>query len=196
MFSGIVEETGKILKKIFSNGVLRLRIEANKVFEDLKEGDSIAVNGVCLTVEKIEKNSFYVSLSKNTQKETNLGKINIGEKVNLERAIKVGERIGGHILTGHIDFQTPIYQIERHGNTAILKLKIPKEFEKYVVRRGNIGIDGISLTVSEIKNSIISFNLIPYTIENTNLKEKIPGNCVNVEVDIFAKYIEKIVREK
>ncbi|HDD64650.1 MAG TPA: riboflavin synthase, partial [Firmicutes bacterium] len=90
----------------------------------------------------------------------------------------------------------PIYQIERHGNTAILKLKIPKEFEKYVVRRGNIGIDGISLTVSEIKNSIISFNLIPYTIENTNLKEKIPGNCVNVEVDIFAKYIEKIVREK
>ena len=196
MFSGIIEETGKISKKIFTSDVLKLVIEAKKVFEDLKQGDSIAVNGVCLTVEKIEGDSFSVSLSKQTQKETNLGKIKIGEKVNLERAIKIGERIGGHLLTGHIDFQTPIYEMERYSKTAILKLKIPKEFEKYVVRRGSIGIDGISLTVSEIKNGIASFNLIPYTIENTNLKEKASGHFVNVEVDLFAKYVERIVRER
>jgi len=195
MFSGIIEEIGKIQKKKFSRGILQLEIQFLKKIEgEIKKGESIAVNGVCLTVEEISKDKiFTASLSQQTREETNLGNIKVGESVNLERALRLGERIGGHFLSGHIDCRGTLLALTTKGDSTILKIKIPEKFRKYVVRRGSIGIEGVSLTVSEIKNKIVSVYLIPYTLENTNLKNKRTGELLNIEVDILAKYVEKTV---
>ena len=193
MFSGIIEEIGKIQRKKFSRGILQLEIQSlTKTQEKLKEGESIAVNGVCLTVEKISRDKiFTASLSQQTREETNLGKIKVGETVNLERALQLGERIGGHLLSGHIDCRGTLLALIAKGDSTVLKIKIPEEFQKYVVRKGSIGVDGISLTVSEIKNKVVSIWLIPYTLKNTNLEKKRTGELLNIEVDMLAKYVEK-----
>ncbi|MCD6408638.1 riboflavin synthase [bacterium] len=196
MFSGIVEETGKVKGIVKRGDVVELRIEAEKVIDDLKEGDSISVNGVCLTVEKIENKKFYVSLTHQTLRDTDLGKLKIGENVNLERSLKLSDRIGGHFLTGHIDFVSRVISIEKRGNSGILKFSIPQEFRKYIVKKGSIGVEGISLTVSEIKNGIVSISLIPFTLQNTNLKDKKNGSYLNIEVDMMAKYIENFIKER
>ncbi|MCX7917460.1 MAG: riboflavin synthase [bacterium] len=191
MFGGIIEEIGKIKGKKSKGNGFEIVIEANKVFEDLKVGDSISVNGVCLTVEKIENKSFFVSISSQTKKETNLGEIKVGEYVNLERALKIGDRIGGHFLTGHIDFKTKVVSLRKEGEFYLLSIKIPSEYRRYTVKRGSISVDGISLTIAEFRNDEILIYLIPYTIENTNLKYKKVGDTVNIEIDIFAKYLVK-----
>ena len=196
MFSGIVEETGKVNGIVKKGDVVELRIEAEKVIDDLKEGDSISVNGVCLTVEKIENKKFYVSLTHQTVRDTDLGKLKIGENVNLERSLKLNDRIGGHFLTGHIDFVSRVISIEKRGNSGILKFSVPQEFRKYIVKKGSIGVEGISLTVSEIKNGIVSISLIPFTLQNTNLKDKKSGSYLNIEVDMMAKYIENFIKER
>ena len=196
MFSGIVEETGKVNGIVKKGDVVELRIEAEKVIDDLKEGDSISVNGVCLTVEKIENKKFYVSLTHQTVRDTDLGKLKIGENVNLERSLKLSDRIGGHFLTGHIDFVSRVISIEKRGNSGILKFSVPQEFRKYIVKKGSIGVEGISLTVSEIKNGIVSISLIPFTLQNTNLKDKKSGSYLNIEVDMMAKYIENFIKER
>ena len=196
MFSGIVEETGKVNGIVKKGDVVELRIEAEKVIDDLKEGDSISVNGVCLTVEKIENKKFHVSLTHQTLRDTDLGKLKIGENVNLERSLKLNDRIGGHFLTGHIDFVSRVISIEKRGNSGILKFSVPQEFRKYIVKKGSIGVEGISLTVSEIKNGIVSIFLIPFTLQNTNLKDKKSGSYLNIEVDMMAKYIENFIKER
>ncbi|HOK57205.1 MAG TPA: riboflavin synthase [bacterium] len=189
MFTGIIEETGKIKGKRGKGNGFEILIEGNKVFEDLKIGDSIAVNGVCLTVERIEKNTFFVSISSQTKKQTNLGEVKVGEYVNLERALKIGDRIGGHFITGHIDFKTRISLLRKEGEFYLMKIKIPEEYRKYFVKRGSIGVDGISLTIAEIIRDEILIFLIPYTFENTNIKYREVGDSVNIEIDIFAKYL-------
>jgi len=196
MFSGIVEETGKVNGIVKKGDIVELRIEAEKVIDDLKEGDSISVNGVCLTVEKIENKKFYVSLTHQTLRDTDLGKLKIGENVNLERSLKLNDRVGGHFLTGHIDFVSRVISIEKRGNSGILKFSVPQEFRKYIVKKGSIGVEGISLTVSEIKNGIVSIFLIPFTLQNTNLKDKKSGSYLNIEVDMMAKYIENFIKER
>jgi riboflavin synthase len=146
---------------------------------------------VCLTVERIEGDSFYVSISLQTKNETNLGEIKVGEYVNLERALKIGDRIGGHFLTGHIDFKTKISSLKREGEFYSLKIKIPEEYRKYMIKRGSISVDGVSLTIAEVFRDEILIYLIPFTIENTNLRFKKIGSFVNIEIDIFAKYLVK-----
>jgi len=189
MFTGIIEEVGKIKEKRYKGNGCKIIVEGEKIFEDLKVGDSISVNGVCLTVEEIENKNFSVSLSFHTLKNTNLGDIKIGEYVNLERALKIGDRIGGHFLTGHIDFKTKIYSFKRNGEFYLMKILIPEEYKKFIVKKGSIGIDGISLTIAETFENGIIIYLIPFTIENTNLKYKKQGDFVNVEIDIFAKIL-------
>ena len=191
MFTGIIEEIGVIKGKRSKGNGFEIIVSGNKVFDDLKVGDSIAVNGVCLTVEKIEGENFYVSISLQTKRETNLGEIKVGEYVNLERALKIGDRIGGHFLTGHIDFKTKISSLKREGEFYLMKIKIPDEYRKYMIKRGSISVDGISLTIAEIFKDEVIIYLIPYTVENTNLKYKKTGSYVNVEIDIFAKYLVK-----
>ncbi|MCM8785237.1 MAG: riboflavin synthase [Candidatus Omnitrophica bacterium] len=191
MFTGIIEEVGKIKEKKSKGTGFEILIEANKVFEDLKIGDSISVNGICLTIERIDNKTFSVSVSSQTKNQTNLGEIKVGEYVNLERSLKLGDRIGGHFLTGHIDFKTKIKTLRRESEFFVMKIEIPAKFRKYVVKRGSIGIDGISLTIAEIENTDVLIYLIPYTIENTNLKYRKTGDFVNIEIDIFAKYLLK-----
>ncbi len=191
MFTGIIEEVGKIKGKRNKGEGLEILIEGEKIFDDLKVGDSISVNGVCLTVEKIENKKFSISISPQTKKQTNLGEIKIGEYVNLERALKIGDRIGGHFLTGHIDFKTKIKTLTKQGEFFLMKLEVLEEYRKYLVKRGSIGVDGISLTIAEIENNNVLIYLIPYTIENTNLKYRKTGDFVNIEIDIFAKYLVK-----
>ncbi|MFN4227180.1 MAG: riboflavin synthase [Candidatus Ratteibacteria bacterium] len=191
MFTGIIEEIGRIKGKKNKGKGFEILVEGNKIFDDLKIGDSISVNGVCLTVEKIENKIFFVSISSQTKNQTNLGEIKIGEYVNLERALKLGDRIGGHFLTGHIDFKTKIKTLRREGEFFLMKIELPNEYKKYIVKRGSIGVDGISLTIAEIENNDVLIYLIPFTIENTNLKYRKVGDFVNVEIDIFAKYLVK-----
>jgi len=196
MFTGIIEEIGVIKGKRSKGNGFEIIVGGNKVFDDLKVGDSIAVNGVCLTVEKIEGENFYVSISLQTKRETNLGEIKIGEYVNLERALKIGDRIGGHFITGHIDFKTPLKYFYKQSHSGVMGFSIPQPFQKYVVNRGSIGVDGISLTVAEIKGSEVKIFVIPYTLENTNLRYRKSGDILNIEVDITAKQIEKILQER
>ncbi len=196
MFSGIVEETGTIKRRFSVSGLSVLEIAADRVFEDLKSGDSISVNGTCLTVEKTTDRTFTVSLSRQTIRETNLGDAKLGAHVNLERARKTTDRIGGHILTGHIDFKTPLKSFYKQGNDVVIRFCIPERFERYVVERGSIGVDGLSLTVAEMQGGEIKIFIIPYTMKTTNLRYRKNGDMLNVETDIAAKHLEKLLEER
>lgn len=196
MFSGIVEETGVVKRRFSVSGLSVLEIAAEKVFEDIKTGDSISVNGVCLTVEKTAGKVFTVSLSRQTMKETSLGNAKPGVFVNLERALKTSDRLGGHVLTGHIDFKTPLRTFYRRGMNVVMGFCIPEKFERYVVKRGSIGVDGLSLTVAELLGTDVTIFIIPHTMENTNLKRRKNGDMLNIEVDITAKHLEKLLESR
>jgi len=189
MFSGIIEEKGMIVGKKISGQVATVSIRGEKIFEDLSPGDSISVDGVCLTVEKIHFPVFSVTVSSETMRLTTLGSILPGTQVNLERALKYGDRVGGHLLSGHIDFKTKISGKTDAGKSTVLKIKIPPDYRKFFVPKCSVGIDGISLTVADIKGDEILIWLIPYTIENTTMSNKKTGDYVNVEIDIVVKSI-------
>lgn len=197
MFSGIIEETGKIKSESARAGIWTVEIAAQKILDGIKKGDSISVNGVCLTVEKLKGKTFMASLSRQTMEETSLGNAGTGTFVNLERALKMGDRIGGHLLTGHIDFKTPLRSFYKEGrDSVIMEFIVPPAFRKYVVQRGSIGVDGLSLTVAELRNGDVKIYLIPHTLENTNLKYRKPGDILNIEVDMTAKQVEKILSSR
>ena len=189
MFTGIIEETGKILT-ITEKIVV---IEADVVLKDTKIGDSIAVNGVCLTVTDLKNNSFSADISPETYKITALKELKTNSIVNLERAMAADGRFGGHIVSGHVDSIAKIISIEKQSEFYNIKIELNDSSSKYVVKKGSITIDGISLTVAEIQNNIITLAIIPHTYENTNLKTHQKDDLVNIEVDIFAKYIEKFL---
>jgi riboflavin synthase len=194
MFSGIIEEAGRIKSKSVRAGIWTVEIEAQKILDGTKKGDSISVNGVCLTVEKSTGKTFSASLSRQTMEETSFGSIKTGTFVNLERALKMGDRIGGHLLTGHIDFKTTLGTFYKEGrDSVIMVFTVPPAFRKYVVQRGSIGVDGLSLTVAELRDGEVKVFLIPHTMENTNLKYRKTGDMLNIEVDMTAKHVEKIL---
>ncbi|MFN4013299.1 MAG: riboflavin synthase [Aquificaceae bacterium] len=188
MFTGLVEKLG-IVESLRGG---RLIIKAN--FDEVKVGDSIAVNGVCLTVVKIEKEKLFFDLSEETLNRSNLKFLRSGDLVNLERALKASDRLGGHILQGHVDFTAPIAELSRRGEHWSLKVKIKGGYEIYFVEKGSVGIDGISLTINSVKGGLIHINVIPHTYESTNLKVRKPGDMVNVEVDIIGKYVVNYLR--
>lgn len=189
MFTGIIEELGKI-QHISSN---KITILASKVLEDTKIGDSIAVNGVCLTVCKISDNNFSADISYETLKVTALGELKQNDFVNLERAMKADGRFGGHIVSGHIDGIAKFVSTTKVGEFYNLKIELDKELAKYVVKKGSIAINGISLTVADIKDKTITCAIIPHTFNNTCIKYLSSVNFVNIETDIFAKYVEKFL---
>lgn len=186
MFTGIIEELGKV-QKIASN---QITIECGIVVQDAKIGDSIAVNGVCLTVTELLSNGFKADISSETLKVTTLGDIKSGDFVNLERAMPANGRFGGHIVSGHIDGKGKFLSVNQNCE---LKFELPTEIIKYVIKKGSIAINGISLTIAKVNNNIIDLAIIPHTFENTNLKYLKQNEFVNIEVDITAKYIEKIL---
>ncbi len=189
MFTGIIEETGKVLT-ITERIVV---IEADVVLKNTKIGDSIAVNGVCLTVTDLKSNSFSADISPETYKITALKELKTNSIVNLERAMAADGRFGGHIVSGHVDSIAKIISIEKQSEFYNIKIELNNSSSKYVVKKGSITIDGISLTVAEIQNNIVNLAIIPHTYENTNLKTHQKDDLVNIEVDILAKYIEKFL---
>lgn len=189
MFTGIIEEIGRV--KTITNH--KIAIYATKVLTETKLGDSIAVNGVCLTVTKIGNDFFDADISPETFKITALCNLKSESLVNLERAVQVGERLGGHIVTGHIDGVARGKVVKNNNGFYDLCIELPAELSKYVVKKGSITIDGICLTVAEIQGNDIKLAVIPHTFENTNLKMIQVGTFVNIETDILAKYVEKFL---
>tara|TARA_B100001123_G_scaffold355157_1_gene408062 strand:+ start:411 stop:986 length:576 start_codon:yes stop_codon:yes gene_type:complete len=189
VFTGIVEEVGKVAK--ISHNAMTVR--ASKVLEGLKLGDSIAVNGACLTAVSFDGGSFSVDLSPETMRRTSLGDLSEGRAVNLERALLASDRMGGHIVQGHVDGTGRIMSTRDDGDSVIFRIRVPKRLGKYIVEKGFVAVDGISLTV--VKRGAASFTLavIPYTLSNTNLAELSVGSRVNLEADILAKYVESLL---
>ncbi len=189
MFTGIIEEVGTVAKL----DDFKLTISASKVLEDQKIGDSIAVNGTCLTVVDHDRSTFSVDLSPETLRRTSLGSLAQGHKVNLERPLAVSDRLGGHIVQGHVDATGRITSSRTEGNSQILRIRYPNRLRVYIVEKGFIAVDGISLTVVQKGTSSFTLSVIPYTLENTNLQDKGPGDRVNLEADIVAKYVESML---
>ncbi|MAN94485.1 MAG: riboflavin synthase [SAR202 cluster bacterium] len=189
MFTGIVEEVG-VVAKISDNGMTVL---ATKVTEDLKLGDSIAVNGTCLTAVSFDRTEFSVDLSPETVRRTSLGRLSVGGPVNLERALLASDRMGGHIVQGHVDGTGRIMSTKRDGDSTIFRIRVPKRLNRYIVEKGFVAVDGISLTVVKIGASSFTLAVIPYTLKNTNLAALSVGDRVNLEADILAKYVESLL---
>jgi len=197
MFTGIIEERGKIHKFTFKGYSADICIEASKILNNIKLGDSIAVNGICLTVTKYENNYFEANISEETLRVTTARFFKRGMWVNLERALKLGDRLSGHIVTGHIDTIGKVKSVQTNKDFSVFHIEIENsEYVKYVIKKGSIAIDGISLTVNDIIGNIIRLNIIPHTLRNTNLEFLKTGDLVNIEFDIIGKYVEKLIGTK
>ncbi len=189
MFTGIVEEVGSVVARQDYG----LTIQANKVMDGMRLGDSMAVNGTCLTVVQFDGRQFRVDLAPETLRRTALGQLEVGSGVNLERPLAVNDRLGGHIVQGHVDAAGRVMSIKPEGDCVIFRIRSPKRFLPYIVEKGFIAVDGISLTVVSRGAASFTMSVIPYTLANTNLREKSEGHRVNLEVDILAKYVESLL---
>lgn len=195
MFTGIVEEIGNIVGIRKGAKSARVMIEGNRIFEDMNLGDSIAVNGVCLTVNKFYGRIFEADVMNETLQRTNLGEFQVGSKVNLERAMNANGRFGGHIVSGHIDGTGIIVTQKKEENAIWLTIKTFPKLLRYIVEKGSIAIDGISLTVAKVEKETFSVSLIPHTAKETSLLDKSLGQKVNLENDIIGKYVERILEQ-
>jgi riboflavin synthase len=193
MFTGIVENKGKVLKVDHRGEMKRLTLDVPFDLTEMQLGDSININGVCLTVVEKRDRTISVDLSPESLQRTTLARVKEADQVNLERALRLSDRLGGHIVTGHIDGIGTIIERRIDGNSLYLKVRIPQTVTPYVVQKGSIAIDGISLTVNEFREDWIRLTLIPYTLEKTTLIEKKVGEEVNVEADVLGKYVEKVL---
>jgi len=195
MFTGIIEEIGTVARVVQGAKSSRVTISANIIFSDLKLGDSVATNGVCLTVSEMTNNSFTADVMHETLKYTSLKGLAAGTRVNLERAMAANGRFGGHIVSGHIDGTGTVVDIKKDDNAVIYKIAAGPDIIKYVVKKGSIAIDGISLTVTAVDDTSFSVSIIPHTLQETILADRKLGDTVNLEVDMFAKYIEKLLKQ-
>jgi riboflavin synthase len=192
MFTGIVEELG-IVKETSRDC---LAFEAHKVLEETREGDSIAVNGVCLTVVSLESHGFSVNVMPETLRYTNLGSLRYSDPVNLERALVLGGRLGGHLVLGHIDDTGEVIDVTGEETAHIMRILAPAKLMPYMVDKGFIAVDGVSLTIANLDDFSFVVSLVSYTMENTTLGQKRPGDAVNLEVDVLAKYVENFKEPK
>ena len=194
MFTGIIEGIGKV-EKISKNtknrSAIQMTINLGKHAKGLKIGQSVALNGVCLNVTKLSKSSCIFEMIEETTKKTDLGNLKVGGIVNIERSLKAGDRLEGHFVLGHVDGVGIIKKILKKPKEVQIWFEIPKKLSKYVVKKGSIAVDGISLTVVDIKNTLATVSIIPHTIEITNFQIKKVGDKVNIETDILGKYILK-----
>ena len=193
MFTGIIEELGSV-KSIEERGEnARIIISARIVTEGTKHGDSISVNGVCLTALDIETDSFAADVSRETLQRSTLGALKPGAAVNLERAVTPATRLGGHIVQGHVDARGTFAGVEDHGESWTLRIAYPPEIARYLVFKGSVAVEGISLTIAALTNDHFEIAIIPKTWEVTNLSHLKPGDAVNIEVDVIGKYVEKLL---
>jgi riboflavin synthase len=190
MFSGIVEEVGKIR----SYDLQRMTVGATKVLSDLKVSESISVAGVCLTAVEVGDDYFVVETVPETVQRSNLGALKSGSGVNLERALALGDRIGGHMVQGHVDGTGTVSSLVRDGNSVRVDIECPPSLLGYVVEKGFITVDGTSLTVTAVTDSAFGVAIIPFTLDHTTLNERSVGDAVNIEVDVTAKYVERLAQ--
>lgn len=193
MFTGIIEEVGEVKEFVKKNKSASITIAASKVVSDVKLGDSIAVNGVCLTVTGFNDSCFTAELSEETLCVTKFSFLKTKDKVNLERALRLSDRLSGHIVTGHIDCIGVVTQRLDRGDFSVFHIKFDKSFYRYVIKKGSIAIDGVSLTVNDLTEEGVRLNIIPHTLELTNLKLMNNSSKVNIEFDIIGKYVESLV---
>lgn len=196
MFTGICEECGCIRQITDTGGGRRLTIKAALVLEDSKVGDSIAVDGVCLTATSLGKDFFTADVSEETLRYTVLGQKRPGDTVNLERALRVGDRLGGHIVAGHVDGTGKVKRIERDGDSYLYTFTADKNNMHFIIKKGSITVNGISLTVEELTDDDFSIEVIPHTLSVTNIGRLKPGDTVNLENDMIGKYVEHFLSEK
>ena len=192
MFTGLVEELATVVRVEQTQHGAHLYLTANLILEDMRLGDSISVNGVCLTVVSYDTRQFAVDVVPETLRRSNLGKLRPGDKVNVERAMQVGARFGGHIVAGHADGTGVLRQRTAEGIAQVLTIEAPKEIMRYVVDKGSICVDGVSLTVMDTTATSFRISIIPHTGANTTLLQSREGAVFNLEVDVIAKYVEKL----
>ncbi|KAF0091674.1 MAG: riboflavin synthase [Fusobacteria bacterium] len=196
MFTGLIEEIGIIENIVRSSKSGSLKVGCNKVIEGVRLGDSISVNGICLTVIKFDNGSFTVDFMPETLRATNLGLLVRGSRVNLERALMVGDRLGGHIVSGHIDGTGKITELKERENATEVWIDADNTLLKYIIKKGSIAIDGASLTVADLSRTGFMVSIIPHTSKETTLLDKKPGALVNLECDSLGKYIERLMEFK
>jgi riboflavin synthase len=196
MFTGIIEELGTVATVEVLEDSIRLGIKGSLVRKDLAQGESVSVNGVCLTAAEVTPEGFIADVMLETLNRSSLSGIAEGERVNLERAMSGAGRFGGHVVQGHVDGVAEIISREPSANWEVVKVRIPSELSKYVVHKGSITFDGVSLTVNDISGNVVSLSLIPETLRLTTLGTKQVGDKLNVEADILAKHIEKLIEAR
>ena len=194
MFTGIIEEVGQITKLERIAGGYKIRIIAKNILDDIKVGDSLAVNGACLTVTRMDDTGVWVDAVGETLEKTTFNSIIERTFVNLERALRLSDRLGGHIVQGHVNGVGEITQIKKRGNNYYIEILLPSNLNGYVVEEGSIAINGISLTVAQINGSRIGLSIIPHTWNNTTLADARIGQKLNIETDVLAKYVEKMIK--
>ena len=193
MFTGIIQGSGKLLEMRPSGGGMVFRLQSDFDLDNPQEGESIAVNGVCLTARNIDKRSFLVDISPESLSRTNLGKLATGDRVNLERALSLSDRLGGHLVSGHVDSTSTVISRSPEGNFVQFSFAVSKDLSRYIIEKGSITIDGISLTVNSCDESTFSVSIIPHTLEITTLGRLSQGDIVNIEVDLIGKYVESLL---
>lgn len=198
MFTGLVEEVGTVARIVESGGQRRIRVAAKKTPKELKIGDSVAVSGVCLTAVEVTPDSFGADLAAETWQRTSFSRITEGALVNLELPMRADGRFGGHVVQGHVDGVGKLIGLEpvAGGEDFWLHIEVPREVERYVAFKGSIAVEGISLTVAKVEGNKVTIAIIPHTMEMTNLGSLKPGDPVNIETDIIAKYVEKMLGEE
>lgn len=196
MFTGLVEEIGRVESVVKSTKSSKIKIKAKKILEGVELGDSISTNGVCLTVTSFDTGRFSVDVMAETMRLSNLSSFSPGDEVNLERALSLGDRLGGHIVSGHIDGMGTILNFQREDNAVWITIGCSPEVLKYIIYKGSIAIDGVSLTVAYVDESVFKVSIIPHTKDMTTLLVKKVGDKVNLECDMIGKYIEKLLGAK
>lgn len=191
MFTGLIEEMGRVRRVSRKPGGIGLRIEGSKVLEDAKPGDSMSVDGVCLTMTEVDTKEFEVDVGEETLRRTKFPSLRSRDLVNLERALRPSDRFGGHLVQGHVDGVGRVKQRRRRKGGVLFEISCPARFSTYLVEKGSVALDGVSLTIVSLKGSSFSVSLIPYTLQNTTLGGLRVGDLVNIEVDLVGKYLSK-----
>ncbi|MCW8818623.1 MAG: riboflavin synthase [Ignavibacteriaceae bacterium] len=193
MFTGIIEEIAQIEKTKPIAGGLSIKIGANKILEDISVNDSICIDGVCLTVTNFDNSGFWVDAVGATLEKSTFASVKPSSYVNLERSVRLNDRLGGHLVQGHVNGIGTISEIKKLGENYLLQITVPENLERYLIKEGSIAVSGISLTISDLDKNLISISVIPHTWQNTNLRHKKVNDKVNIEIDVLAKYVEKLL---
>ncbi|BCR04765.1 riboflavin synthase subunit alpha [Desulfuromonas versatilis] len=194
MFTGLIEDLGSIREMQRGADSVRLKVATRLPMEEIRMGESIAVNGICLTVVAFGGGTFSADVSPETLSRSNLGRISPGSRVNLERALRLSDRLGGHLVSGHIDAVAEIAERYQEGNAVRFRFAVPGEISRYVVEKGSIAVDGISLTVNSVTAESFTVAVIPHSLAMTTLQERVVGDLVNIETDLIGKYVERLLK--